>query len=103
MVQYRIGTKRDRRLHLSNQSRLAMPIFFFDVRTDDMSLTDDEGVALPDLGAVASYCTASLVEIAKSCLTTQTTQYITIAVRDQFNAEVAVRTIRLKCNFRIRN
>ena len=72
-----------------------MAVFFFDVHTDAVDVRDYEGVELPDLGAAVDYCGSSLVEIAKGCLTHETTQCITIRVRNRCGSEIAAKTMML--------
>ena len=74
-----------------------MPVFHVDISVDD-SLTEDlEGVEFSNLKAAEVHCIASLIEVAKSLVTADTRQRITMTLRDEARNLILQRSCALTC------
>ena len=74
-----------------------MPVFHVDISVDD-SLTEDlEGVEFSNLKAAEAHCVASLIEVAKSLVTADTRQRITMTLRDEARNLILQRSCALIC------
>lgn len=74
-----------------NIGTLAMRRYFFDLRYGSESVTDDEGIVLPDLDAVQEEAMRALIAVVRDLIKMPGT--ITVEVRDEdgpvMNAMVA--------------
>jgi hypothetical protein len=61
---------------------LIMPLYYFDIRKDQRTITDREGVSLPSPEAAEQEAIRVLNDVARGAFRAQTARQIAIDVRD---------------------
>jgi hypothetical protein len=65
-----------------------MPRYFFDTRTDDRVVPDDDGIFLNGLDAARAQATEALADMARDVLPKERAHTLSVEVRDETGRQV---------------
>ena len=70
-----------------------MPRYFFDTRTDDRFIRNEEGLVLDGLDAARAEATDGLADLARDTIANERAQKFSIEVRDESGKQVLKATV----------